>query len=351
VRQARPLIALAAALAVGGWLLASRPAQHAVPPQKQPAAAQTFAIKPGVATAKLPDGAAYTPMFYSDATTSVGTAVTPDGTADRLVLRMPGGDRELRRIEQNRFTQFLAFTTADGMLYWAESSATPSGPYETRMWRAPSDGSAAAASLTADTGAAVFFDSEFDLVVAEGRLHWIAAPPDDAPRTELRSVAVTGGAVTVQPFEGRFRHTAWPWLESVDSQGPLLLADPRTGARRTVTRSAAESVVCTPVWCRSMVPTGTGSNLFDVMHPDGTARRRVPGDLTAVSVDAAIGGRYELFTDVLDDQVRLLAYDLDTGDQRVLATDVGVVTARAGMVWWSDRPQDPSEWRSADLRA
>ncbi|MFG2044180.1 hypothetical protein [Dactylosporangium sp. NPDC048998] len=349
MRKARPLIALAVALAAAGWLLTAVGSAPSTPPSATPAAATASPPAPVVFSATLPDGAEYTPLFYAGATTSVGTALTPDGSADRLILRDRGGDRELRRAPRDRYAQFLGFTAADGTLYWAESAADPDGTYETRLWRAPLDGSSPPASLTADTGAAVFFDSEYDLVVADGRLHWVAAPPDDGARTELRSVALTGGRVTTASFEGRFRHTAWPWLLSVDDQAPLVLANPQTGERRTVTRAAAETVVCTPVWCRSMVQLGD-RHIYDVLHPDGTARRRVPGDLTAVTIDNALAGRYEIFTEAQGATVRLVAYDIDAGVIRLLGTDIGVTTARAGVVWWADRPANPTAWKSLDLR-
>jgi hypothetical protein len=347
-RRARPLIALAAALAAAGWLLTV--VESSSPPTSVPMQQAASASPPPAVSisGKLADGSEYTPLFYADAATSVGTASSA-GADDRLVLRSPAGERELRRIARDRYPQFLGFTAADRVLYWAESAALPDGTYETRLWRAPLDGSAPPASLTADTGAAVFFDSEFDLVVAGGRLHWIAAPPDDSARTELRSVALTGGAVTTTSFEGRFRHTSWPWLLSVDEQAPLVLANPETGERRTVTRAAAESVVCTPAWCRSMVQAGD-RHLYDVRHPDGTARRRVPGDLTAITVDSAVAGRYELFTELNAGQVRLVAYDLDSSSMRILSPSIGVTSARAGVVWWADRPANPTAWLSIDLR-
>ncbi|MER7276609.1 hypothetical protein ABT369_19415 [Dactylosporangium sp. NPDC000244] len=341
----RPLIALAVALTAGGVLLAT---VHRGPeaPKATPAPAQTPIATPASVSAKLPDGADYTPLFYASAEVSVGTAPTPDGSADRLMLRGKAGERELHRLAKGRYAQFLGFTAADGQLYWAESSALADGAYETRLWRAPLDGPAAPVSLTADMGAAVFFDSEYDLVIADGRVHWVAAPPDDGARTELRSVAVTGGPVTTTSFEGRFRHTTWPWLVSVDDTAPLSLADPQTGERKVVTKAAAEQVVCTPVWCRSMVTAAGDRFLFDARHPDGSDRRRIPGDLTAITVDNAVAGRYEIFTTYRDDRSALVAYDLQNSALLTLTADAGVSATRAGVVWWNEG----GAWKSVDLR-
>jgi hypothetical protein len=340
----RPLIALAVALTAGGVLLAT--VNRGAPGPSTPAPAAVATRTPASISARLADGADYTPLFYANAAISIGTAPTPDDTADRLLLRASSGDRELRRLDKDRYPQFLGVTAADGTLYWAESSALTDGTYETRLWRAPLDGTTPPAPLTADTGAAVFFDSEYDLVIAEGRVHWVAAAPGDAARTELRSVPVAGGPVTTTPFEGRFRHTTWPWLLSVDDQAPLTLADPQTGERRVVTKAAAESVVCTPLWCRSMVTAAGDRYLFDARHPDGTARRRIPGNLTAITVDTAVAGHYELFTEYRNDRTALVAYDLQTNTTETLTTNTGVSAAKAGMVWWNEE----GAWRSVDLR-
>ncbi|MET7421525.1 hypothetical protein [Dactylosporangium sp. NPDC005555] len=350
MRRARSLIALGAALAVGGWLLFSPTSHEAPPPAVAPSGAGTVTatLQPGVVPARLADGAIYTPLFYLDAGTSVGTAPSPDGRTERLLLRGAGAPRELRSLPKERFPQWLGLTAADGVLYWAESAATAAGPYETRVWRAPVAGGPAVA-LTADTGAIVFFDSQHDLVVAEDRVHWVAATPDDAPKTEVRSVALTGGAVSTEVIEGRFRWTSWPWLVSVEP-GAAVLLNRTDGQRRQVPATAAEQVLCTPEWCRAIVETAGGRNLIDVMHADGSGRRRIPADLNTIGVDTGLLDRFELLTGVLGESLRLLAYDLPTGRTIVLAGDVGVVTARGGIVWWSTGSPDPDKWHALDLR-
>lgn len=351
VRRARPLIALAAALVGGGWLLFS-PVSRDMPPAVAPSGAGTVTatLQPGVTPARLADGTIYTPLLYLDTGTSVGTAPSADGATERLLLRGAGAPRELRSVPKDRFPQWLGVTVDEGVLYWAESSATAAGPYETRLWRAPvAPAAGAPVAVTADTGGIVFFDSRYDLVVAEGRLHWVAATPDDAPKTELRSVAVGGGAVTTQVIEGRYRWSAWPWLMSVDPGAPALL-NRVDGQRRPVPATAAETMLCTPEWCRAIAETASGRNLIDVMHADGSDRRRLPGDLNAVGVDVGLLDRFELLTGVEGGSLRLLAYDLPTGRTILLAGEVGVVTAKTHLVWWSTGSPEPTDWHVLDLR-
>jgi hypothetical protein len=109
-------------------------------------------------------------------------------------------------------------------------------------------------------------------------------------------------------------------------------------------------VLCTPEWCRAIQETASGRNLLDVMHADGSGRRRMAGDLNAVGVDVGLLDRFELLTGVQDGSLRLFAYDLPTGRTIALAGDVGVVTARGGLVWWSTGSPDPVDWHVLDLR-
>src|SRR5438552_1518077 len=96
--------ALAVALLVAGWLVfggsPTRPqpgktAQAAAGPRplRQVWPGATILDTPGT----LPDGTPYTPWLYADATTSVGIAPAPDGTAQRVVVRAGDRVRELLR--------------------------------------------------------------------------------------------------------------------------------------------------------------------------------------------------------------------------------------------------------------
>jgi hypothetical protein len=111
------------ALLLAGWLVISGPPGRSGPAGPRagatgvlPSLAQVW---PGAAVvtvpAALPDGARFVPWWYADAATSVGVAPTPDGAAQRVVVRSGDAVLELRRVAQDRYPNFLAFTgSGDG---------------------------------------------------------------------------------------------------------------------------------------------------------------------------------------------------------------------------------------------
>src|SRR4051794_24171326 len=107
---------MAVALLVGGWLVVAGPpgrTPSARPPGGALALRQVWpraAI--GDAPGTLPDGAPYTPWLYLDAATSVGVAPTPDGSAQRVVVRTGDAVRELHRVVQDRYPSFAGFTSS-----------------------------------------------------------------------------------------------------------------------------------------------------------------------------------------------------------------------------------------------
>ena len=113
------------------------------------------------------------------------------------------------------------------MIFWPGRKAPDSG--HPRLWTAGLRDAAPARELTADTGRAAFYQSEYDLVIAEGRLHWVANGP--ARETELRSVALTGGPVEVRTEAGTWALSAWPWqIDGVDgSAGTTTVRNIATG--------------------------------------------------------------------------------------------------------------------------
>jgi hypothetical protein len=351
--------ALAVAVGVAGWLILTKPPAGSKPPEAAPSGppplTRTWPNAAVVTVAgELPDGTAYTPWLYVNANVSVGTAPTPDNSAHRVLLRVgSGAPVELRQVPANRFPQFLGFVAAGDDVYWAEATASLDGPSETRVLRASWKTPAPAATVTTDAGSAVFFNSQFDLVVADGAVHWVASAPTDTPVTELRSVPVGGGAVTTRRLDGAFQLSTWPWLLSAEgNNAPISLFNPVTNQTVQVPTSATELVGCTPAWCRSLVSAPSGAVLrFDVMRPDGSDRRRVAGaTASAATSDVGFLDRFEILTEGDSAAQNLILYDIQARRLATVAERVGMVLARGGMLWWSTGEQEATQWHTLDLR-
>jgi len=345
---------LAAAVTVAAWLIFAPLTKTSGTGQT---AGSTSYVRPvtkqwpharlATASVRLADGASYAPAWYLSADVSVGTAPTPDGAALRLLLREAGGTRELRRLDADGAPQFAAVTADDHAVYWAESSATETGAARTGIWRADRDGSTPPVLLVPDAGDATFFNSEHDLEVADGALHWVVAGPVDRVATDLRSVPVGGGAVTARTLPGAFALSAWPWLVSTGGpRSPVDLYNLATGARIQVPTSATETVTCGPVWCRVRVVAATGVSRLDLMHPDGSDRHRIAGGTaTSSAPDVALLDRFEVLTSGTGTPHTVQLYDEKTGTTSAIATNAGTVVARGGALWWSTA----TEWHVLDL--
>ncbi|MEH1124534.1 hypothetical protein [Micromonospora sp. CPCC 206061] len=351
------VIALVAALAAAGTLLALSPngSEPAGPPrvrtvdQAWPDAKR--ADIPGV----LPDGAPYSPAYLLDAGTSIGTATDPGGGVLRLVLRDAAGTvRELRRLPAGGSPQYSGFTRAGDELVWAESVTTDGGAARTEMWIANATGGAAR-KITGDTGDVVFFNSQYDMVIDAGRLYWVAVAPGQDQVTEVRSVPLAGGEVTVRTEPGAWALSAWPWLVSAGSgqSGPVELRDLGSGKVTTVAATAAELVTCSPEWCRVLVLAGNGPARIDLVRPDGADRRPVAdGAATASVIDVALLDRFEVLSQGTDlTTQRLLLYDLRSKESTVVADGAGMVLARGGLLWWSTGDTQAATWYTLDLRS
>ncbi|MFF5225029.1 hypothetical protein [Dactylosporangium sp. NPDC000521] len=193
------------------------------------------------------------------------------------------------------------------------------------------------------------------------RLHWAAAVESaDGVSTELRSVPVGGGQVTVRRITGAYQLSAWPWLLSVPGSGPaaepLELRNLDTDQRVTVASSPSEYVACSPTWCRSIVTTGSdGSTRYDIMRSDGTGRRRVGGAVFSAAVaDVALLDRFEPVLEMSNRtsggaQQRLVLYDVTTGRLVTVAENVREVLARQHVLWWSTGDRQSQVWHSVDL--
>ncbi|RKR88771.1 hypothetical protein BDK92_3102 [Micromonospora pisi] len=357
----RQLVGLAAALAAGGVLLALPAATSDPAPGPK---VSTFAevwpdSQPVEIPASLPDGPAYSPVHFLDARTSVGTAPSPEGTDLRLVLRAADGAvRELRRLPIADAPQFIGFTRDGDQLAWAESTSGEDGVGRTELWTTNVASAGPARRLTTDTGAMVFMNSQYDMVIHSGRLYWAAAAPGEEPATEIRSVALAGGPVSVRTEQGAWSISAYPWLASAGAgaSGPVLLRNLDQRKVIEVDATGSELVTCSPTWCRVLVLAADGPGRIELMRPDGTGRQRVAGGVaTAAVIDVAVLDRFEVVTladaqRTATDNQQLLLYD--ARDQRtvVVAEGSGLVLCRDGILWWSTGGSDITAWHALDLR-
>jgi hypothetical protein len=360
------LISLAVALVAAGAFLAGSPPRRATSasaanPPSLPTLAQTWPkARPSDTPGPLSDGTAYTPLLYLDPQISIGSAPTPDKTSVRVLLRTGAGQpRELHRAPADRNPQFAGFVSSGDDVIWAESTADATGHAETRLWKVDWRTATPAVSLTADTGDAIFFNSQYDLVVADGRVYWAAAARSAQVVTEVRSVALAGGKVAVRTVPGAFSLAAWPWLVSAGSgqAGPVDLLDLVGGRRIHVPAAQTELLTCTPGWCRVLVLSGTGGPArVDLMRSDGTARRRVAGaQASASTADVALLDRFEVLsqsgaTGSPASSQQLMLYDAASGRTVIVSQGVGVVFARGGVLSWSTGDNEALVWHALDLR-
>jgi hypothetical protein len=355
VRKLPTLAALTVALVAGGALLAYDPEE---PKPAGSARVALAAAWPGAQRAELrgnlPDGPIYHPGIFLDARTSVGTAPSPDGSAERLVVRAADDTiRELRRRPLSANPEFGAFALGGDDLVWTESAQG----VPTQIWTAKISGGPAR-RLTTDTGNAVFFGSQWDLVIADGRVHWAAAAPEGAKVTEIRSIALTGGKVTVREEPGVWALTAWPWLTDGggDQAGTTRLRNLATNRETPVETSGAELVTCAAVWCRVLVMNGDGLARIDLMHPDGSARRRVAGSAAGAAItDVAVLDRFEILSETGPDSdltgtAGLLVYDIRADRTVDITAAADGAFSRGGVLWWATGDQDSLVWHTLDLR-
>jgi hypothetical protein len=343
---------LVAALLACGVLLAAPSTQHA---QAAPPLTSEQAW-PRAHRASIPqnlaDGTAYDPVLFLDATTSLGTAATKDGRSERLLLRRADGTiRELRRVGNALSPSFPTAAVAGNLLVWV--AGTNRGE---ELWSADPRGTAAPRRITADLGDARFYQSTYDLVVAGGRVHWVAQ--GSSGDTELRSVALTGGPVDVRDQPGDWGMSAWPWIvDGVTSGGGAsTLRNLTTGQSIRVPSSSRGVSACGPTWCQIVSLNKNGDGRIEVMHPDGSARRTAgTGSEATVITDVAVLDRFEVIsqqtaTSALTGDIELLAYDVTTHSTIQISPDAFGVSYRAGILWWSTGTQQTFLRHALDLR-
>src|SRR5207237_4898034 len=91
-----------------------------------------------------------------------------------------------------------------------------------------------ARQLTADVGAPGFSGSGYDVQVVGDRLVWAGTRAGAAEQTELRSIPLAGGPVTVRVVPGAWALSAWPWLVTAPGAGdqPARLRNAETGGEK-----------------------------------------------------------------------------------------------------------------------
>jgi hypothetical protein len=193
-------------------------------------------------------------------------------------------------------------------------------------------------------------------VIADGRVHWVAAGQQDV--TELRSVALAGGPVEVRDEPGNWALSAWPWIVDgvTAAGGATQLRNLATGQTQRAPSSSRGVTACTPVWCQLVSLTNNGDSRIEVLHPDGNARRTAAeGTAATVIADPVVLDRFEVLsqqtgTSDLTGDIQLLAYDVRTRSLVEVSPDAFAVSYRAGVLWWSTGSQDSFVRHALDLR-
>ncbi|GAA1611561.1 hypothetical protein [Actinoplanes couchii] len=344
----RAYLGLGAALVAAGALLAGTVPEPPVPEAGTGTRITVEQAWPDADRADLRD-LTVEPVHFLDATTAVGTITAGDRV--KLLIEKDGIARELRDLPADGDPRFEGMTAADNRLVWAES--VNGKPVE--IWSVGTDG-AKPRMLTADTGNTLFYGNQHDLVIAGGRVHWVAGEGDAT--TQIRSVALTGGAVTVREEKGQWAMSAWPWItdDTGGQSGRIRMSNMDSGATIEVPFTGAEWGMCGPVWCRVSVMTGEGTARIDLMHADGTQRRRVAGTDTQAAVnDVAVLDRFEILSVPgpeadLTGTAALLVHDLATGRDVPLAVAADLAATKDGVLWWSTGSQEAAVWHTLDLR-
>jgi hypothetical protein len=356
------LASLVVALAAGLFLVAGPAPSRPAPLTGELTLALAFpGIKPVDMSGWLDDGTDYNPQFFLDPKTSLGTAPSTDKKQLRLLLRAADGKlRELRRLPVTSQPQYGAFTVSGDDVAWDESTAGTDSQAVTQMWVMNWRTGQPPRALTTNVGDAVFFNSQYDMVIADGRLYWVAAARTKDPVTEVRSVPLTGGAVTVRQVPGAYAFSAWPWLVSAGTgqTGPVQLQNLDTGKRVTVTAQPTELVTCSPDWCRVLILSENSAPArMELMRPDGSKRQRIAGaSVSSAVIDVAVLDRFEILARAGNNGAptsnqQLLLYDLKHTRTVVVANGVGMVLSRGGMLWWSTGDNETLAWHALDLHA
>jgi hypothetical protein len=316
------------------------------------------AAKPATVPAELTDGFSYHPFDMLDGATSVGVATSADLNTIRLVVRAGDGTvRTIRTWEAITAPTVAATAISGDRLFWIETGDGPDGNRLTTVWSIGLT-AGSAIRLAVDSSDVLYYDSGYDLQVADARVYWAASDSNDGQHSEIRSVPIGGGPETVRPMDHLYALTAWPWVTTSGASmaGDIDLLNLTTGQHRTVTAASNEILTCTPTWCRVTTLVNQGQTLrFEDEHPDGQARRKI-GDtaLTPLNTDVALLDRFEVVSSAAGGDgslQRLWLHDL-TNDRVVLLDQASTATigSRGPYLWWSTGDNETLSWHVLDLR-
>jgi hypothetical protein len=194
-------------------------------------------------------------------------------------------------------------------------------------------------------------------VIADGRVHWVAAA-GQRDVTEVRSVPLTGGPVEIRQQPGVWALSAWPWIVDgvTAAGGSTHLLNLATGQTQQLPSSSRGVTACTPAWCQLVSLTKNGDSRIEVLRPDGSERRTAAeGTAATVIADPVVLDRFEVLsqqtgTSDLTGDIQLMAYDVRTRSLIEVSPDAFGVSFRAGVLWWSTGSQDSFVRHALDLR-
>jgi hypothetical protein len=357
-RRPITLVTLASALAAAAWLLAVPAPVAPHRPGTDWALAEAYANPMVMTVNGYADGAwSYQPLAFADAHTSIGASLSPDIGGTRLIVVTDGTTTQvLRQLGQALAPQFLGLRIAGDQVVWLEQTAGDDGQGDAALWIGDWR-TGDVRELTRDVGQFTFYNAQDDLVIRDGRVYWMASGTGDVQRTEIRSVALTGGPVSVRVMDGSWQQIGGTWLASAVTGGSAVteLMDGATGRRVEVPEPPGALVACARRWCRGVVPGTNTSTRIEVF--DSTGKRRATaasGPVTAVLNDVALLDRWEVYGRSTSNDpdlttLQVLLYDIATARLTLVADGADQITGRDGYLWWSTGGGDYVTWHMLDL--
>jgi hypothetical protein len=303
------------------------------------------------------DGSTYLPQTLPDPSTSIGLATSAD--AQRSSLVVAGGSAPPRVLDSalvNDGASFDAVTVTADAIYWMRTVNDADGQAQVSLWTARRSGGPSR-RVSTDVGAPLFAGSAYDMQIVGDRLYWLAGTATTA-NTELRSIPLAGGRVTVRTLPGAWTMAAWPWLVTAPSATgtPVELVNLDTGARVPVHAPTNKMVTCSTTWCRLIADNASQTSETDLIHPDGTYLQRI-GDQNAIAFasDVALRQRFEPLMTALTNAnsttvSRLDLYDIAHHRTVLIEPAATNAAAKGDYLWWSTGDNETLAWHALDLR-